>query len=297
MRQGAALLLGLIASVMLGCVSSQPAPRGSWLDRLLHPAGPTGPDVVQMDLALIERPVGDAYLNHDLWVSADEQVVALDNKALLEDNGFRIGQIGGITPVGLQTLLTSERSCANPRRIRTQAGRPSKLVLGPELAECRFRIERDGELVPVTLEKAQCTLEVVPSLTADGRTRLRFVPQIFHGETTLLPRPTTDLSGWILKEERPTERYAALAWEVTLAPNEYVLIGGRYDRPETLGQQCFLRADEPTPVQRLLVIRTSRPGKELEGSSPPPGSDDGAVPALPPIASRAAMTTARGSGR
>lgn len=297
MRHGTALLLGLLASALIGCASTEQTRKGNWLDKLLRPAGPTGPDAVQMDVALIERPVGDAYLNKELWLAADEQVVSLDNKATLQDNGFRIAQVGGITPAGLQALLTSDRSCANPRRLRMQTGKATKLVMGPEMADCPCKIFRDGEPIEMAWAKAQCTVEVVPTLTPDGRCRLRFVPQVFHGETSLLPRPAADMSGWILKEERPTERYEKLAWEVTLSPNEYVIVGGRYDRPGTLGQQFFIRPNEQPPVQRLLVIRTNRASMDTDSSSITPNSEDGYVPELPPLASRAALTTARGSSR
>lgn len=297
MRQGSALLLGLWSCLLLGCTTGQPMMRTStWLERFLTPAGPTGPDTIQMDVALIERPLGDPYINGELWNSADEQVVALESKALIEDNGYRVGQIGGITPAGLQTLLTSEKSCANPRRLRSHAGKPTRLILGPDMPLCRFQIQRDGGAVQVALEKAQCTLEVTPTLSPDGRTRLRFVPQIMHGETSLLPRPASDRSGWILGEERPTERYPQLAWEVSLAPNEYVLIGGRFDRPETLGHQSYLRGDEANPVQRLLVIRTSRPGKELDPPLPVAAGET-AAPYPTSIATHAALTSARGSDK
>lgn len=296
MRHWQAILLGLLASMMLGCVSNRPTRSASWLDRILHPAGPVGPDTIQMDVALIEKPLGDTYLNLDLWNDTDEQVIPLENKAVLEDNGFRIGQIGGITPVGLQLLLTSERSCANPRRIRCLQDKANKLVLGPELPLCCFQLASEGEPADINLEKAQCTLEVTASLTADGRTKLRFVPQVFHGDTSLLPRPAGDLSGWILKEERAVERYARLAWEVTLATNEYLIVGGRYEKPRTLGHECFLRRDEQNPVQRLLVIRTTR--AEKPGDEPTaPVATDGKSVRSPASAAQSGYTTARGSRR
>jgi hypothetical protein len=78
----------------------------------------------------------------------------------------------------------------------------------------------------------------------------------------------------MLQEQLPTESYAALGFEVTLAPNEYILVGGRFDKPETLGHQCFVRADETKPVQRLLVIRTSRPAPGVIAEA----KDHGAIP-------------------
>jgi hypothetical protein len=292
MRHGSALLL-LSTLTLIGCTSEKPVRSGSWFDRLLQPAGPTGPEAVQMDVALLERPLGDPYINRDLWDAADEQVIPLESRGILEDNGFRIGQIGGITPARLQALLTSERSCVNPRRIRTLAGRPSKLVLGPEMECCECRVQGEGSPVSIQLDRALCTFEVVPTLTADRRTRLRFVPQVLHGAANLKPCPASDQSGWMLKEERPAERYAQLAFEVSLAPNEYVVIGGRFDKPETLGHRCFLRAGETPPVQRILVIRTARdPGSP----SDPPFPDEPISVRSPPLAFRAGMT-ARGSSR
>jgi hypothetical protein len=270
----------------------------AWLDRLRGSSGPTGSDVVQIDVALIERPAGDAYLNGELWQFVDEQVVALERKAVLADNGFRIGQVGGITPAGLQELLTSERSCANPRRLRLHAEKPTTLYLGSPLPACQFLIEKGGEPVSVHLEQADLTLEVVPTLTADGRIRLHFTPQILHGETSLQPRPAPDRSGWMLQEQRPTERYEALGWEVTLAPNEFTVIGGRTDRPHSLGYESFIRTDGPAAVQRLLVLRTTRLVPLTSRDIPPlPPSDEVLPCQAPPLALQAVHATVRGSSR
>lgn len=296
MHQRWALLLGLLAGSFVGCATDQPTHSTSWLDRLRGVRGPTGPDVVMMEVALLERPVGDRYLNQDLWALADEGVVAMERRALLEDNGLRIGQVGGITPAELQALLTSERSNVNPRLIELHAGNPTTVLLGPKAPQCRFQVHQGDELTPVTLEMAQCTLSVLPTLTADGHTRLKFTPQFFHGETKLLPQPAPDGSGWVLQEQRPTERFPDLSWEVVLAPNEYVMIGARFDRPDTLGHQCFVRGDEPAPVQRLLVIRTGRPKAGLELDSGPAATEDDSFSRAPPLALQASWSTARGSG-
>lgn len=293
MRQGPALLLLLLLAALVGCVNRPQVHQTNWLDRMLRPAGPAAADTVQMDVALIERPLGDTYLIQGLWEGADEQVVALEQRAALEDNGLRIGQIGGIVPVNLQNMLTSEKSCANPRRIRTASAKPTRLTLGPEVAECSFQLPVDGKPTPVKLSKALCTLEVTPTLTADGRIKLRFLPQLLHGDAQQLPRPTEDRTGWMLKEERPTERYTNLAWEVTLAPGEYVLVGGRYDKPESLGHQCFLRRDEANGVQRLLVIRTAYAGKAPNGQAA--AFEESTPPRVPALASQATLTSARGT--
>src|SRR5437867_1442363 len=72
-------------------------------------AGPQGADAVGLLLSVLEVPVGSRFANGDLWAMIDEQVVPLDHKAALEDNGFRIGVVGGIRPDGFDDLLTKPR--------------------------------------------------------------------------------------------------------------------------------------------------------------------------------------------
>jgi hypothetical protein len=291
MRQGRVLFLGLLAGVLVGCATGKPMQSASWWERFRPFQGPAGADVILLDVALLERPVDDPYINQELWAAVDEQAVSLECKAVLEDSGFRVGQIGGLTPARLQKLLTSERSNLNPRQIRLHAGRATTLVLGPRAALCRFQVEQDGQPAPLALEQAQCTLNVVPTLTEDNCITLHFTPQVQHGEIKLSPRPTEDLSGFILQSERPTKSFPVFGWELTLAPNQYAIIGGRADRSETLGCQCFLRRDEAIPTQRLLVIRTAR---MTEGGIPDSSSEAMAEEAsanqIPPLALQAAWT-------
>jgi hypothetical protein len=287
--------------LLAGCIASKPAESESWLKRFQTLQGPTGPDVVQMDVALIERQVGDAYLNRDLWQVVDEQTLGPECKAALDDNGFRVGQVGGIPPAGLQAFLTSASSCANPRRIKLHAGNPTTLMVGSLRPACRFQIMQAGsEPVPVTLEQAQCTLVVLPTLTRDGHIRLHFDPQILHGETMLLPYPVPESSRWVLQEQRPTERYPALGFEITVAPNEYVVVGGMLDKPETLGHQYFVCADGTRPGQQLLVIRAGRGAGEALPDPLADGSEGETAPsaAVVPLALQATLpSAARASSR
>ena len=128
MRRWLALLLALTAGCAAGCFAGHTTRAASLFEPLRPLLGPTGTDAVQLDVALIERPTGDRFLNEELWDLADEQGVAFEKKAALDDNGIRVGLIGGMPPAGLQALLTSERSCANPRRC---ASRPATACRSP----------------------------------------------------------------------------------------------------------------------------------------------------------------------
>ncbi len=295
MRQGIALLLGLLAACLAGCTTGEVAHSTSWLARLRPFGAPTGADVVQIDVALLERPLGDRYINRDLWTLVDEQDIPLERKAVLEEAGFRVGQIGGLPPAELQALLTATRSCPDPRRLYLHAQSSTLLPLGPAMATCRYRIVEQGASTLVTLQHAECGLSVVPALEEGGNVRLKCTPQVRHGEIKLMPHASADDSGWNLLPEKPTRTYSQLGWEVSLSPNQYLVVGGREDRPESFGYRCFARVDEPQSVQRLLVIRATRlpAAGTRETQTPAAGSASSSGGA--PLALQAAGTSARGS--
>jgi hypothetical protein len=249
--------------------------------------GPTGEDVVQMEIALLEQPAGDRFLNYDLWEGADEQGVNLEFKPVLEANGFRVCQVGGLPPARLQALLTSPCSCPEPHRVQTHAGTPTPVLLGAARPRCAFRLEQDGGK-EVVLEQAQCLLRVVPTLADEGRIVLRFTPEVQHSQATRVLQSEKDPAGelrWTWEEKRPSQVYEWLAWEVTVGPHEYVAVGTRLSRPDTLGHRCFLTEDGETPRQRLLVIRAARLVPEVPTE---------ALRRAPPLALQARWSAARG---
>jgi hypothetical protein len=299
MRHWRALLPGLLALLPAGCLPVRDGPVRTAADllRAFRPPAPAA-DVVQIDVALLERPVGDAYVNKGLWAFADEQVVDLERRAVLEENGFRVGQVIGQPPTELRELLRSERSCVNPRRRLIAAGTPAALLLGPLQPECRFRLRREGGPAEVVLQQAQCSLVVVPTLTADGKTRLHFAPKVEHGE--MLPRyaAAPDQSDWVMEIRRQSVSYPDLGWDVTVGGNEYLVIGAWPDQPGTLGHRSFIDGQGRSAVQRLLVLRTFRAGGGIDAEiADLPAADPARAGRPPALALQAAFSAVRASGQ
>jgi hypothetical protein len=264
--------IGLLSALLAGCTTAAPVQSATWLARLRPFCGPSGAGVVEMHVALIERPIGDPFINQEVWLVADEQAVPFERKSVLEENGFRVGQIGGTTPAGLQRLLTSEKTCTG-RKLFIHNEKPGVVSLGPSLPTCSFDLNLNDNRVPAQFDRAECLLEAVPNLLPDGRIRIQLTPQIRHGDARLTPGVAEDHAGWAILPQKPMETYTPLHFEINLRPNEYILIGARIDRAGSLGYQTFVRTAEEPPVQRLLVIRACRAGP-TPASEMADGSDD-----------------------
>jgi hypothetical protein len=285
-------LLPVVCGAVLGCTAPD-HPKGlSWLDQMRAGAA-LGPNSVYLETALIERPVGDPYINHELWTTTDELIVDLDKHAALEANGLRVGQLVGTPPAGFQTLLLSKRSCSNPKGITVAAGKAVPLYLDDVPRHCEFAHVLDDEPHELEIDNARFGLEVVPTLTPDGRTKLRLTPTIETGENLLPFQPAPEESRWMLRIDRPCRKYPDLAWDVALAPGQYLIVGARLDRAKRFGRCAFVQEDDTAAVQRLLVLRTTRSPANSTG----PGADDFArMDSALPLARQAASPAIRAKG-
>jgi hypothetical protein len=291
-----AVVVALGCGTLAGCVSNKTERTTA---RLHGPplAGVIGEDVVYLDVFILERPLGDSFFNRELWTEADEeairaegeQPISLERKTALEKNGFRVGQLGGsLPPTKLQDLLTSRRSCQG-NRIQLHAGHDTKIPLGPLWPHCRCRLVREDQAETVDFEKGQCLLEVVPTLADEGRIRLCFTPHLKHGEVSSVFLPVRDADGqlhWGRQEKQPEEAYPWLDWTLTVAPDEFVVVGALLDRGETLGEQFFLSGEDNPGVQHLLVLRAVHVPTPVDPSEANP---DGP----PPLAQRASLSSVR----
>jgi hypothetical protein len=275
-------LLALAASA--GCASSPPARASNWLERLAAARAALATDGVLLDVVLLERPMPDSFLNEELWKRTDEHIVAgEEQQAALERSGFRVGQVIGLPPERLQSMLASERWCVSRWRQILPAGKPLALALARDPTTMRYQISEGGQPDEVELPQAQPFLVAVPTLAAENCTTLRFTPQVQYGAETADFRAAPDRSGWQLSYRRPHKTYDRLSWEVTLAPNEYIVIGCTLDPPERLGPACLTGETGGRAVQRLLVVRTTRAADDAAEERP-----EGAAPTA---ASRAAWAT------
>ena len=218
------------------------------------------PNHALIEVALLERPLGDEYINEELWQHADELIVDLDRRAALDENGIRLGQLVGSPPSEFQQLLLSKRYCSNPQALIFPAGKTVPIMLGSVLpiAHSSYGYVEGKSRTEVSLDKVRYLLDVTASFMSDGRTKLTFSPKVENGEPILPFQASPDKSIWEVRVEKACKKYPDLSWDVTLAPNQYLIVGTRLERERTLGHTALTEFVNESSVQRLLVIRNCR---------------------------------------
>ena len=80
-----------------GCLGTEQIEHVSFMKRFRNQT--ISPDHALIEVALLERPIGDNFINQKLWEQFDEWI-AEDHHGALDENGFRIGQLVGPMPDG-----------------------------------------------------------------------------------------------------------------------------------------------------------------------------------------------------
>ncbi len=278
----------LICAAGAGCVTRDDGPPGVSVARSLAPAAPV--DGVYLESFLLERPVGDRFLDRDLW-NETLPVGTPEARVLLSENGLRVGVLAGALPQRFQSLLRSESDTLNGRGLTFSSRKEDVLPTSGPHERCEFSLRTHLTDPPsdVALERARCGVLVRPEAAERGSVRVKCEPQIQHGERQEQLRPSADITGFVKFEAVPLVRFQPLAFEALLSPNEYLLIGWSADQPNTLGEALFAVDANSQPRQRVLVIRVRQVNPASANDLPPLGPTR--RPAIAAEASRSALSS------
>jgi hypothetical protein len=259
----------VLCATAVGCVSWADRPLGSVV-RSLAPVAPT--EGIYLESVLLERPIGDPFLDRDLW-NATIPVGSQETRVLLSENGLRAGVLAGSLPQRFQTLLESDTEALNGRGLTFAMRKDEVLPTAGPHAKCEFRVLTDlaGQRTPVALTNVNAGLLVRPEAAKENRVRIVCEPRIQHGQRREWLRPTADGTDWVKVEEIPLERYPALAFDVTLGRNEYLVVGCFAEQPKTLGAALFGVEANGQPRQRVLVVRARQVNPGAASDLPPLG--------------------------
>ncbi|SRR5581483_4495303 len=248
-------LVVLVCAAATGCLFRGSEARSTgWFHGLT--GGDSG---LAIRTVLIDRPAGDPYLTRGLWASAGKPVPH-EQATLLAQNGLRVGVLTGLIPGEFEQLITSEQATVSPMHRTLQPNKPKVVPVNGPLDRCSYRVLHDLAADParVELTGAECGLSVTARPAEGGQVTLLCEPQVQHGEKQAWLKPTTDGTGFARRDAKPLETYPTLSFEVTLGPQDYLLVGPTEDPADTLGQALFYSLSEDRARQRVLVIRALR---------------------------------------
>jgi hypothetical protein len=287
MRRARVFWLGLLALGLSGCLHDRPARSSSFFDRFSR--GPSGPDAVFLEYALIERPAGSAAINREVWANLDEQVLPAETRALLTENGFRVGVVGGLLPSELEAMIANPKSDTGHRQRRLYVNNPAALLVNGPVPKAEYQVRAKMDETPddASFEQARFSMTFTPSHGSDGRVTLRCVPEVEYLDRRRWVPAGAPGMNWL--NTKPAEKYESLAFEVTLSPREFLIVGTHYERGPWLGNRAFVGMQGPDKVQRLLIVRAGRV-TPAAGDADAPAGKDGVVP----LVSQASASAARG---
>ena len=124
-------------------VPEAPAPRrrDAHVDgQALTPMVP--PEGLLVQSVLLEQPIGDAFLDRALWEST-LPVGEPELRALLAENGLRVGILSGALPQRFQDLLHSESETVSPHALSFNARKEAVLPTAGPVDPCRFALLAD----------------------------------------------------------------------------------------------------------------------------------------------------------
>ncbi|MCI0703353.1 MAG: hypothetical protein L0241_19920 [Planctomycetia bacterium] len=237
-----------------GCLFRSDRPAGTSTANALAPIQPT--EGVYVESVILERPVGDPFLDRDLWKDT-LPVGSPETLALFAENGLRVGVLAGSLPPRFQALLESETEALNGRGMTFAMRKDEVLPTSGPSERCEFAVLTvlSEKRTKVSFTQARCGILVRPEALPDGRVKVWCEPQIQHGERQDWLRPSADVTGLVRHSEIPLARYPMVAFETQLGRTECLVIGWQADQRDTLGEALFAVEANGQPRQRVLVIR------------------------------------------
>lgn len=250
-------------------------PPSSLAERLRPKPVEPGPDSLFVDILYLERPFGDHDLNHALWASADENLLTFDRRQPLDQNGFRVGILGGQLPTILKTLFEEdELKVERGQHLQAQSGVATEIQTGGEHPAWPDVKEAKGNL---TLQNAIGVLRTTAVILSNGQVQLSVTPEIQHGDPRRLFVPNVEPSSqldWTIKVGRLTHALDELRFAAVLRSQQYLILSCRTDNPESHGARFFSYTQNGRTLQRVILIRAEASDRAVAARRSQAGLDN-----------------------
>ncbi|MFO0935482.1 MAG: hypothetical protein U0798_03075 [Gemmataceae bacterium] len=213
-------------------------------------------DRVILDYRLIDQPAGDPFAVDQLW-NMVTCPLSHERESLLAENGIRIGVVSGVIPPEFIDRVTSDRHVIEPRAFATKAGEEKIIPVNGPFEKVTTKVIRELASPPDSLDvkDGESGWAVQATPTDGGRLRFHCCPIVQSGMKQAWLRPTADRTQFKWEQSKVKDKLDTLAFDVTLGPGEYLVIGSTSQPGGTLGELLFFVAEPARVRQRFLVLR------------------------------------------
>ena len=179
------------------------------------------------------------------FVNITDQKLPLETRRRLDQNGFRVSVVSNVNSRQLQQLLApqavkrewltkNERELADAgklepvfrvtsqRHVEKSRGESFHVEVSPVREQSVWAVYGAGELVSDRATLAQCEMRIASWPQPDGSVKLRFVPEVHHGQE--FSRIGVEGQDMALRQSRHVEVLRSLTFEVELQPGETVIV-------------------------------------------------------------------------
>lgn len=221
-------------------------------------------DSVAVRVAVVELD-DQQQTEFESFIETTDEKLPLETRQLLDDNGFRVAVVSNINHSRLQKMLApaiqkpdwlaghklelAEAGKLEPvyrmvshQHIERKRGEEFSVEVSPVRPQSSWLIHVGDRQYSDSASLAQCQMRVTSTPQPDGSVTLSFLPEIHHGQKR--SRIGVDGSTFAVQQRRDVKELRALAFEISVSPNETVLVAPT-DQLERLGD-LFFNAKLPT---------------------------------------------------
>ncbi len=256
------LLIATMAISLGGCAhwSTREQTESELEDAFKIQSATLAPNRVVLEVAHVTIDREDVEELESVWRGIDEQVLDPSLRKSLNENGVRIGRIGGELPAYLRVLVSQSNAHPDPavagstesglqlHLMTMTAGADKELPIGKSQDSLSLLRNEDGAIRGRTLSEAQCMLTMrVENETSSGM--LFFQPWIVYGPVKQTYRGKD--GAWTIAPEREQVDFPDLHFSSSLAPGETLVIAPIAEA-RGVGKLFFHEKDGS---RRILLVR------------------------------------------
>lgn len=274
-----------ILTLVVGCSLNRTASDLRQSNLITRIGGQTGqliePKRCLLTVVVLSRPLRDEAINDVLWRRVDQQVVAPEARRALEANGLRVGLLTGGLPAEVDTLVKAPPPHkVEPVKYILPDGEPALIRPVPAVPQASLFLSRQGQATGKEYQDASGILRATTRYEGTSSVAVRLVPEIQHGPVQQSIGAITNggmyaPQQFALKNGQQEETLRELTANLTLEPDQAIVVGFLPDRPRSLG--AFLLTEPEPGSDRLLqkvVLMWAMQGKSgAPGAPPPPPSN------------------------